>query len=353
VSERSLTIYRLLAAFTFCVGLSGCAAIRTSTDGQGHDLTGSAELRRILTEQGRGEGGASLVVEPIDGNDFLLHMISGARRQVDLVMYELSDEAIEQALAKDEQRGVRVRVLLNGSYYGAGTSQNAAAYRYLASNGVAVHYSPSYFALTHQKTLVIDHNSAAILTFNFTPRYYTSSRDFGIRDRLPNDINALEAVFGADWNAQKVTLPDSGDDLVWSPGSEQKMLSLIDAARSSLEIYNEEMADPGVLGALCKAAKRGVNVRVVMTYQHKWRHAFSVLAGCAVQIRTYAQDASLYIHAKMILVDKTKVFLGSQNFSVTSLEQNRELGIVVSDRRVVALLRAIFASDWAGGRLVT
>ena len=53
-----------------------------------------------------------------------------------------------------------------------------------------------------------------------------------------------------------------------------------------------------------------------------------------------------YIHAKAIIVDEQRAYVGSQNFSRTSLEFNRELGVIVSDPLAVARLTAVFAGDW-------
>jgi cardiolipin synthase A/B len=85
-----------------------------------------------------------------------------------------------------------------------------------------------------------------------------------------------------------------------------------------------------------------------MTYEDSWRDAFDELAGCGVQVRTYAEDAPLYIHAKEIVVDGREAFVGSQNFSWTSLQENRELGIVVSDREILSQLAQTFAGDYRG-----
>jgi PLD-like domain len=105
----------------------------------------------------------------------VLDPIEHAKRSVELVMYEDEDPQVDAALAADERRGVRVRVLLNGGYYGQGSSENRAAYTYLTAHRVPVRWTPSYFALTHQKTLVVD-GTAYILTLNFTPAYYALSR---------------------------------------------------------------------------------------------------------------------------------------------------------------------------------
>jgi phosphatidylserine/phosphatidylglycerophosphate/cardiolipin synthase-like enzyme len=108
------------------------------------------------------------------------------------------------------------------------------------------------------------------------------------------------------------------------------------------------MADSAITSALCNVARRRVQVRVVMTDEDSWREAFDALAACGVQVRTYAADAPLYIHAKEILVDGREAFVGSQNFSWTSLQDNRELGIVTFARVIVSRLGQTFASDFRG-----
>jgi len=55
----------------------------------------------------------------------------------------------------------------------------------------------------------------------------------------------------------------------------------------------------------------------------------------------------LYIHAKAIVVDGRRAFVGSQNLSAASLDDNRELGIIVADGGVIGTLEDTFREDWA------
>jgi phosphatidylserine/phosphatidylglycerophosphate/cardiolipin synthase-like enzyme len=200
--------------------------------------------------------------------------------------------------------------------------------------------------LTHQKTIVVDNSRALILTLNLTEQYYASSRDFGVIDRNAADVAAIVKTFNADYTDQKITAPD-GADLVWSPGSLAPTLSLINSAHKSLCIYNEEMDDATVVDALVRAAQRGVNVRVVMTSSSSWTANFKRLVAAGVHVRTYAASASLYIHAKMILVDGVRVFLGSENFSASSLDDNRELGLIITQPSIISDLTQVFDGDYA------
>ena len=293
----------------------------------------------------------SLIVEPEQGITPILSAIAAATSSVDMVMYQLEDTQVQKALVQDAARGVAVRVLLNKGYYGAQENdKNVPAYQYLSSNGVSVHWTPAHFALTHQKTIVIDRHRAYIMTLNLTPQYYASGREFAIVDTDTLDVSAIESTFDSDWNDAPGAAA-RGNDLVWSPGSETVLLSLINNATSTLDIYNEEMADTPIINALEDAARRGVVVRVDMTYSKSWKKALTALSTAGVQVHTYAASAPLYIHAKVVIADGAQAFVGSENFSSNSLKKNRELGLIIESPVVIDQLQKVFEKDWSGASL--
>jgi phosphatidylserine/phosphatidylglycerophosphate/cardiolipin synthase-like enzyme len=123
-----------------------------------------------------------------------------------------------------------------------------------------------------------------------------------------------------------------------------QLLGLIRGATSSLDIYAEVLADREVLGALGEAAQRGVRVRLIVTPTSDNADARAALAADGVEVRL---AKALYVHAKLIIADGKQAFVGSQNFSATSLDQNRELGIVVDDPVALARLTRTFNLDFA------
>ena len=285
----------------------------------------------------------TLVTMPDDATATVLTQIQQASNSIDLVIYELSDPTIEKALIDKHDHGVMVRVLLNPGYNGAQT-MNKVAFKALTDAGLSVRYTPASFALTHQKTLVTDHASALIMTYNLVPKYYATGRDFGIIDSNPNDVEDIERTFDADWNSQKID-PQIGDTLVWSPGSKDVMLGLIASATSTLEVYNEEMQDPDIIAALDSAASHGVTTSVVMTDASQWHDAFADLISHGVKVYTYSSKARLYIHAKVIIADNHEAFLGSENFSTNSLSRNRELGVLIATPSILQSLESTFTTD--------
>jgi len=346
-SRGALAAVAAVAAAGFLTGPAANTGATVATYAQTAQ-SGSAALAQPSAQDSSAasstSGQLTLITEPQDGIAPVLSAVKGARHEVEMVMYEDDDTQVDAALAADAHRGVAVRVLLNGGYYGQGFPQDQVAYDYLRAHGVPVRWTPAYFALTHQKTLIVD-GRAYILTFNLTPQYYSSSRDFGVLDTNASDDAAIEQTFNADWNGRRITAP-TGSDLLWSPGSQSAQVGLIESATSWLDIYNEEMDSAAIESALEADAHRGVDVRVTMTADSSWVTAFAQLTAAGVHVRTYAADAALYIHAKMILTP-AKMFLGSENFSSTSMNENRELGLITSDATIGASLSRTFDADYA------
>jgi len=292
-------------------------------------------------------GGLSLLVEPAGGIAPIYHLIDSARHSVEMTMYECSDTTAEQALAADAARGVRVQVILDGGSYDR--SLNQPAFSYLSSHRVAVRWASREFDLTHEKAIVVDGATAAVMTLNLESRYYSSTRDFALIDTQPADVRAIAATFAADWAGTPIAAQGGSGDLLWSPGAQAPLLSLIDAARRSLDIENEEMDSAAIEAALAAAARRGVAVRVVMTADSEYTPVLRSLASAGVRVRLYPDTASaLYIHAKLIVADGARAFVGSQNFSTASLQYNRELGVLTADPAVIAPLESTFNGDFAG-----
>jgi phosphatidylserine/phosphatidylglycerophosphate/cardiolipin synthase-like enzyme len=307
----------------------------------------------------------SLIVEPTDGRALVLAAISGAARSIDLTIYELTDAEVLDALVAAQGRGVTVRVLYNWYSFDSGTqASDVTPYiQRLTAAGVECRPAPNEFAVTHEKAYVVDGAQAIVMTFNLSAEYFESTRDFGIVSTVPTEVAEVEAVFEADWASQPVT--PSVATLVWSPtNSRERLLALIDQASHTLEVYNEELSDPGILGALVAAAGRGVSVRVIAAVLESddvpngnaqgvtYLQSGGVQAVCkAFPVPTANGSVPIYIHAKVVVADvgtsSASAFIGSENFSCESLNDNRECGILVTETAILARLEATFQSDWA------
>ena len=296
-----------------------------------------------------GSGALRVLSEPQAGLSAIYKLINGAKSSIDLTMYTLRDTTAENDLAAAAKRGVNVRVILDRHLE---KKFNTPAYGYLSSRGVHVTWAPAGTTY-HQKTLTVDNKTSAIMTLNMNSDDYAGTRDFAVIDTSKADVAAVVATFNADFAHKKITPPD-GADLVWSPtNSQAAILTVINSAKHSLAIENEEMGDSVITSALESAAKRGVDVKITMTAESDWDDAFGALVKAGAHVRTYKDSTKvIYIHAKAVVADAgnsaEQMFVGSENFSVSSLRRNRELGIRATNQPVIAAVATVLADDYAG-----
>lgn len=57
-----------------------------------------------------------------------------------------------------------------------------------------------------------------------------------------------------------------------------------------------------------------------------------------------------YNHTKMILIDDELLLLWSMNLSSTSLDQNREIGILIIDDETISEYKNLFEKDWENSK---
>ncbi len=209
--------------------------------------------------------------------------------------------------------------------------------------------------------MIIDNTTAYIMTSNFSRAAlggYSgsngySNREYDIVDTNPQDVQAVAAIFQADWNRTTAQINDP--NLVVSPiNARNSFIALINSAHSTLIVEAEEMNDSTIEQALTNAAQRGVQVQVILpassgTSSDSNSQGINTIKQGNVQVR---EDSHLYMHAKMMLVDGQKAFVGSENISTQSLDQNRELGIIVADQGVLHTLQQTFQEDWTNSTSV-
>ncbi len=322
----------------------------------------------------------------------MLAAIDQAEATVFLSTYIFDTDALGrlfvQHLAAAQQRGVDVRVLVDG--VGEMYSWPRVS-RLLRSEGVLVaRYLPPrllppsiYLNLrNHRKLLIVDGNIAFTGGMNISAKNIQGSglarlRRLGLTGRLPQrrpivtDVHfslegpvalSLQQVFLGDWGFARglrevaqapapQLLPEASNPIVVrtvadgpSHGSDL-MLGVIRgavaAAQHSVAImtpYFVHHAD--LLSCLQSAAQRGVQVRVVLpaannlAYVH-WasRHMLPNLLRWGVEV--FYQPAP-FAHSKLLIVDRRYGLIGSANLDARSLRLNFEVGLEIFDSDIAA-----------------
>jgi phosphatidylserine/phosphatidylglycerophosphate/cardiolipin synthase-like enzyme len=291
-----------------------------------------------------------LIVQPDEGTGPVVELIGGAQKSLRVKQFTLTDSAVMSALVQAHKRGLDVRIMLN-PHRSSGDRANDESFKALRHAGIKTEWSNPAFAVTHEKSMVIDDTVALISTFNYATKYFTETRDYGIVTNNAEQVREVIKGFEADWH-RKPFEPSTESGLLWSSNNSRQIMAwFIDTAERDLVIQHPKFVDATIVERIAAARKRGVKVRLLCGGKHgisDWDildtfASLRLLDSFGVKVR---RQKHLKLHAKLLIVDDVRAQVGSMNIDRSAFDLRRELGIVVGDPHVIKALMRVFEEDW-------
>jgi cardiolipin synthase len=298
----------------------------------------------------------SLIVLPDDSSKPLIDAINGAKSSLRIKMFVFSDQSLLDAAIAAKRRGVDVRVMLNPERRD-GEKENTEVRKKLKAASVMVRDSNPFFDVTHEKSMVVDGETAYIQSLNWEPRNLTETRDYAVVTSHAHEVGETAAGFDADWERKDfAALHDS--NLIWCTGNGRlRICEFIDRAKQSLWLQNERYQDPVVIEHLVRAHVRGVKIRIMARPPHKLKKEKLVEGVSGLRV---LQDLGIPVHklkhiklhGKVMLADDKRAIVGSINIAPGSFDSRRELAIEVDDEHIIHRLRKTLEHDWENSTLL-
>ncbi|MGZ3237956.1 MAG: cardiolipin synthase [Burkholderiaceae bacterium] len=233
----------------------------------------------------------------------------------------------------------------------------------------------------HRKILIVDGMVAFTGGINISVDYAKSSpvrskarrnaqvgwRDTHIQIEGPA-VAALQWIFLNNWGSQNSeALPDSnffpplknvGDKVVRVLASEpdsdpdvyRAYALAIQEAQKTIHITNAYFVpDAQILQALCAAAQRGVDVKIILPsitdsslVFHAAQSFYSQMLDCGIKI--YQLQIAV-LHAKTAVIDHVWSTVGSTNLDTRSFLHNKEINVIVFGNEFATSMENAFADD--------
>ena len=327
--------------------------------------------------------------------------IAAAQDHINLESYIIEDDAVghqfAQLLLAQQQRGVQVNLIYDSL---GGFNTPKLFFAPLLQAGVAVlEFNPlnplaarGPWLLNnrdHRKLLIVDGRVAFIGGINISSVYSSGSilhrskktaakaawRDTDLQLQGPV-VAEFQKLFMQTWDKQHgpalaaknyfPAIKAAGPDIVRAIGSSPDdpysliYLALISAiGNAERQVYLTSayfVPDPQLLQALTDAAKRGVDVRLILpSYSdsglvfHAGRASYTrLLAG---GVRIFERQGAL-LHAKTAVIDGIWSTVGSTNLDWRSFMDNDELNAVILGREFAMQMAAEFAQDQAASQSI-
>jgi cardiolipin synthase A/B len=387
-----------LLAVALLLSTSGCTMVRFDKRASyKYDHPFAVEddaFRRSLSAFGNTMVGGNSAVILNNGDEIFAGMtkaIREAKATVNLESYIFKDDKagkiVADALMDAARRGVEVRVLVDGT----GSKFSGPLLDRMRQAGVNARvFRPirlwtllKIAHRTHRKILVVDG------TISFTGGFCIADKWLGDarnpkewRDTMVQATGPVSAqmqgIFSEDWTFTTGEIlagekhypriaPD-GDIMAQaikvSHGDSSSLAAMlyyvaIQSARKSIHIQNAYFVPtPQIRKALVQAAKRGVDVRIMVPGRHideplvrmasRLRYGELLTAG----VRIFEYNRTM-MHNKNAVIDGLFSTIGSINFDARSVHENAEESLAFYDRDFGARMETMFAEDEKSCREIT
>ncbi len=312
--------------------------------------------------------------------------VSEASSYVHILFFKYEDDPVGRRLAAllaaKAAEGVEVRLMVDGAV----NTGRRRLYADMRAMGIEVReFRPLHVPLrksdnyrNHRKIVVVDGKSAYIGGMNIAERYGTGLdwgcwRDTQIRISGPA-VADCELAFAMDWTHAGV--PGSAVELASpkyyaepfvegpynveilcsgpigeGPVIMDRICSMLDSARDYAWLESPYLIPtPEIKAALCGAARRGVDVRLIIPPRGD-RGVLTPLATKAyiqevldagVRVATYDKG---YMHSKTIVCDDRLVTVGSTNIDVRSYILDLEINAFIDNADFAARMKKVFLDD--------
>jgi phosphatidylserine/phosphatidylglycerophosphate/cardiolipin synthase-like enzyme len=203
----------------------------------------------------------------------------------------------------------------------------------LLATGATVSRTADDLIRYHNKFMIVDETTLYVFGFNYTHLDIDRSRSFGIVTNNKRMVQEAMKLFEADFNRRPYT-PGLKSFLVSPDNARAGLAALLRGAKQQLLIYEVRITDNAMVRILKERAKAGVMIRVMGKLQKKDLDA---------QIEKFPGK----LHARVIIQDGRRAFLGSQSLRRLELDERREVGVIITDPQIVRQLVSTFESDWS------
>lgn len=303
--------------------------------------------------------------------DVIVEMLENADNSIDAEIYTIyqSDSGptadIQKAILDAANRGVRIRILIDNEIY-TDTYRNDSKTRAMFNDwenheNIDIKTSPW---LMHSKVIVVDNEVAITSSANQSYTAMTSNREIAVVLSGGDIALAYAAIFDSGWGGgeefpefesgwtvdwiKPVATPLGTPD--WVPQTLDVVKEIVNGATETVRvpIYVLTGYPVSLPNAIENAAKHGAEVKVIVDtyYLNESRELLSSLAEDPnIQVK-YANLGFSTYHVKSVVADGERAYVGSANWSNTSMSSRRELGVYFEDTTLASALETMFKADW-------
>lgn len=271
----------------------------------------------------------------------IANSIKEAKEEIYLETYMLTENRTKEALIKAHKNWVKIKVILEKDPY-MSYNINNKAYTELQKAWIDVVWSDKKnYTFNHTKVLIID-DLSIISTWNYSYSTFTQNRDLFIFTFDKNIKEKLKQNFLNDYNYIKINIFD--ENLVFSPNYSRVIFEkMFNEAENNIKMYFQYLYDDDLIKKLIEIKKeKKIDIEIVIAKTASDDKEIKYLKENDIKITALEKNK---MHSKAILIDEKYLFIWSINFSTNSLNNNREVWILLKNEEIIKDFLYLFKQD--------
>ena len=277
--------------------------------------------------------------------DKVVNFIDNAKKRIYLEVYILTEKRIIEALVKAKNRWIDMKIILEKNVFWSPTI-NKKSFQELEKVWINVKYSSeNNYTFTHSKFYIID-DFFLVSTGNMSHSTFTVNKEFFVKSSNISDLKLLEQLFSDDFSNKKSII--CSYNLISSPNCSREMIgNLLKSAKKEIYIYNQEISDEEILSILKEKKKKWLDIKLIIWDKNKVKRntqVFLDLKNLGIEIISPKKP---YIHAKLVLIDWSYIYVWSINFTANSFDNNREVWVIFNNPKTWWEIKKEFLKDFS------
>ena len=265
---------------------------------------------------------------------YLADMMNWASQKLFLEVYNILDNKIFENILAAKARNIDTKIITESKQYGW-----SWYYQWVLNKlgwKVEVRNDQGWGTNFVHTKLILTEKNFAVQSANLTYSSFNKNREFIFFSEDKILQQNLEKIFLYDWNNLGLTPKDINPQLLVCPiDCKPKLTNILKNAKSIL-IAHQNLEDKDIIWLVQKIESKKIILWDEADYL-KQKSSFGL---------NIKNLASPYLHGKAILVDDKYLIIWSFNLTKNSLENNREISIILVNPEIISVFKQQFEKDF-------
>lgn len=259
-----------------------------------------------------------------------------------LETYDFTNKFFKTRFQNLSNRWIPVQIILeNNKYQEYGNTFRELQEYFTWNENIELRSDEQMWTMYVHAKVTLNEDAFWVQTANLTKSSFESNREHFFYSNDSDFHDSLEKLVDADRVWDELETLNLHPNLVVCPFNCREVIkTLLESAEKSIVIQTQYIVDDEILDILHKKSEQ-VDMAIIVADTDDNYDLISYFWPWIARILK-----SRYNHTKMILIDEKYLLLGSMNLSENSLDNNREIWIILMDTWHISKFENRFKQDW-------